>query len=217
MSNYVLKYSRDERVKYISHLDFVRMFHRAVRRSGLEMTFSCGFNPHPVMTVACPLPVGMTADGELLSIGIEGGISPEEVKDRLNRVLPPGFSIKAAECIGERRPDFASIDRARYIIELEAEGEFDAEAFLAKKELTVPKKTKSGVKDTDIRPMIKELSVIQKEPGYLKLEAELAAGNNANLKAETLVAAMEKYSEGFTVSFFTAHRSCLLSKGSGKR
>ena len=62
MSNYVLKYSRGEEVKYISHLDFVRMFHRAVRRAGLPMSYSHGFNPHPVMTVAMPLSVGVTSD-----------------------------------------------------------------------------------------------------------------------------------------------------------
>ena len=215
MSNYVLKYSRDERVKYISHLDFVRMFHRAVRRSGLEMSFSKGFNPHPVMTVACPLPVGMTADGELLSIGLEGGVSAEEVKDRLNSVLPPGFSISEAECIGDRRPDFSMIDRARYIIRLETTGEFDVGSFMSHSDLIVPKKTKSGIKDTDIRPMIKSLSVIKSESGYLELEAELAAGNMANLKAETLVEAMEKYTEGFSASFFTAHRCCLIARDGG--
>ena len=47
MSNYILKYSRDERVKYISHLDFVRLFHRTVRRTGMNFMFSNGFNPSP--------------------------------------------------------------------------------------------------------------------------------------------------------------------------
>ena len=66
MSNYVLKYKRDERVKYISHLDFVRLFHRTVRRAGVSFLYSQGFNPHPIMTVAMPLSVGVTSDCEYL-------------------------------------------------------------------------------------------------------------------------------------------------------
>ena len=94
MSNYVLKYSRGDEVKYISHLDFVRMFHRSVRRSGLPMSFSQGFNPHPIMTVAMPLSVGVTSDSEFMKIGFEGEFSEEEIKKALNSALPNGFSVK---------------------------------------------------------------------------------------------------------------------------
>ena len=64
MAKYILKYGRDDRVKFISHLDFVRCFHRAVRRSSLNFEFSQGFNPHPVMTIAQPLPVAVTSKCE---------------------------------------------------------------------------------------------------------------------------------------------------------
>ena len=75
MSKYVIKYSRGDEVKYISHLDFVRFIHRVIRRANLPMEFSQGFNPHPVMTVAMPLSVGVTASGELMKIGFDGEFS----------------------------------------------------------------------------------------------------------------------------------------------
>lgn len=75
MSNYILKYSRDERVKYISHLDFVRLFHRTVRRTGMNFMFSNGFNPHPIMMVAQPLSVGVTSDCEYMKVGFDGDYS----------------------------------------------------------------------------------------------------------------------------------------------
>ena len=106
MSNYVLKYRRGEEVKYISHLDFVRMFHRAVRRSGLPMAFSQGFNPHPIMTVAMPLSVGVTADGEFMKIGFEGEFSEAEIKSALNTALPPGFEILRAKKVAGKERHF---------------------------------------------------------------------------------------------------------------
>ena len=95
MSKYILEYTRDSRVKYISHLDFIRMFHRAVRRSGVDFLYSEGFNPHPVMTVAMPLSVGVTSGGEYMKVGFEDTYSEDEIKKRINDALPPGFEIKS--------------------------------------------------------------------------------------------------------------------------
>ena len=86
MSNYILKYTRGDRVKYISHLDFVRMFHRAVRRANLPFVFSQGFNPHPIMTIASPLSVGVTADGEYMKVGFDTDLSESEIRELLKGV-----------------------------------------------------------------------------------------------------------------------------------
>ena len=86
MSNYILKYSRDERVKYISHLDFVRLFHRTVRRTGMNFMFSNGFNPHPIMMVAQPLSVGVTSDCEYMKVGFDGDYSEQDLTERCIRL-----------------------------------------------------------------------------------------------------------------------------------
>ena len=112
LSNYVLKYARDERVKYISHLDFIRMFNRTVRRAGLEMSFSHGYNPHPIMTVAMPLSVGVTSDGEYMKIGFDGEYTEEEIKNRLNEAFPKGFSIIGICRTEGKQHDFSKLDRA---------------------------------------------------------------------------------------------------------
>ncbi len=211
MSNYVLKYSRDSRVKYISHLDFIRMFHRAVRRAGLLMEFSQGFNPHPIMTVAMPLSVGVTSDSELIKMGFAEDYSTDDVKKRLNDALPLGFEIKAVVKTEGKQHDFAKLDRAVYEVELEANGDFDAEKFLANKELVVMKKTKSGEKEADIREYIYDFSVTEKDDGKMKITMTLAAGNLYNLKPDTVIDAMGKYTEGFSVEFFCVHRRKILA------
>ena len=122
MSNYILKYSRDERVKYISHLDFVRLFHRTVRRTGMNFMFSNGFNPHPIMMVAQPLSVGVTSDCEYMKVGFDGDYSEQELVDTINNAFPPGYKILAAKKVEGKEIDLTKLDRAVYTVELEYEG-----------------------------------------------------------------------------------------------
>lgn len=209
MSKYVIKYSRGDEVKYISHLDFVRFIHRVIRRANLPMEFSQGFNPHPIMTVAMPLSVGVTADGELMKIGFDGDFSEDFIKETLNNNMPTGFKI--VDVKKDKNYDFSKLDRAEYIVKLNTECNFDIDEFLKNPELKVMKKSKSGIKEADVRPYIHKIEEIEKEKGYLCLKMCLAAGNIYNLKPETVIDAMKKYTEGFLVDFFTVHREKLLA------
>ena len=129
MSNYILKYSRDERVKYISHLDFVRLFHRTVRRTGMNFMFSNGFNPHPIMMVAQPLSVGVTSDCEYMKVGFDGDYSEQELVDTINNAFPPGYKILAAKKVEGKEIDLTKLDRAVYTVELEYEGSGSTESW----------------------------------------------------------------------------------------
>ncbi len=212
MSNYVLKYSRDSRVKYISHLDFIRTFHRTVRRAGLLMSFSQGFNPHPVMTIAMPLSVGVTSDSEYIKIGFQEDYTESEIMEKLNLALPVGFEILAVRKTEGKELDFAKLDRAIYNVELEWNGNsFDAEKFLDNKELKVMKKSKSGVKEADIRQYIHSFQVTSQRDNKMEITMCLSAGNNYNLKPDTVIDAMEKYTDGFKVEFFATHRAKILA------
>ena len=211
MSNYILKYKRGEEVKYISHLDFVRFIQRVMRRAGLPMEFSSGFNPHPIMAVALPLSVGVTADGELMKIGISGEYTEEELKNIINDAFPKGFSITSVKKVSGKEIDFSKIDRARYITRCEVGDKTlpDINKFMANDKILVMKKSKSGIKEADIRPHIHELSaeVIDDE---IVLKMCVDAGNNYNLKPDVVIDAMRKYI-GFEPTFFNVHRVALLS------
>ena len=213
LSNYVLKYARDNSVKYISHLDFIRTFHRTVRRAGLSMTFSQGFNPHPVMTVAMPLSVGVTSSCEYMKIGLEGGYSEEDIKNKINAAFPQGFEVLKVVKTEGKTHDFSKLDRALYKVEIECNDAslFDADGFLSNKELLVMKKTKSGEKEADIRPYIYDFRVDEKTENTIALTMCVAAGNTYNLKADTVIDAMEKYTDGFLVDFFCVHREKILA------
>lgn len=213
VNDYVLKYSRGDSVKYISHLDFVRTFTRAVRRSGLQMAYSEGFNPHPILTVAQPLSVGVTSGGEYLRIRFVDNMEAEYVKDALNKVLPIGFKITAAAKVSGKEMDFAKLDRAKYTVEAEMKKDTDlmVDDFLARQSVLIMKKSKSGEKEADIREHIHQLAVEGRDGKTVTLSMCLSAGNNYNLKPDTVIAAMEKYIDGFETEFFAVHRQCLLA------
>lgn len=210
--NYILMYARDERVKYISHLDFMRLFHRTIRRTGMNFLFSQGFNPHPLMTVAQPLSVGVTSDCEFMKVGFAGDYSEDEIVGTINSAFPPGYKILAAKKVEGKEIDLTKLDRAVYTVELEYEGKADIDAFLKNKELIVPKKTKSGVKDSDIRPYIYSAEKISDDDGILVLRLCTAVGSAYNLKPQSVIDAMEKYLPDFKAGFVKVHRN-LMTQG----
>lgn len=213
MSNYILKYARDERVKYISHLDFVRLFHRTIRRTGMNFVFSQGFNPHPVMMVAQPLSVGVTSECEYMKVGFDGDYSEEYVINTINSSFPPGYKILDAKKLGGKEIDLTKLDRAVYTVELEYEGDADIASILAKSELNVMKKSKSGVKESNIRPYIYELEKLSAENGILKLKMCIAIGSAYNLKPQSVIDAMEKYCANFKAGFMNIHRNSMTQGG----
>ncbi len=200
----------DDRVKYISHLDFMRCFHRAVRRSPLQFEFSHGFNPHPIMTVAQPLSVGVTSECEYMKVGFDGDYADNYVVDMLNGAMPPGFYVYAAKRVEGKELDITKLDRAVYITEMEYTGDFDADEFMKNTELKVMKKSKSGVKESDIRPYIYYIKELSHTDGVLTLEMCISVGSTYNLKPESVADAMEKYCGDFHRGFMNVHRKKMM-------
>ncbi|MGN0443835.1 MAG: TIGR03936 family radical SAM-associated protein [Acutalibacteraceae bacterium] len=81
-------------VRYISHLDLMRCFTRAIRRAKIPLWFTEGFNPRPYMQFALPLSLGMQSVCESVDIRVEGEITNGEIENKLREVMPEGISIK---------------------------------------------------------------------------------------------------------------------------
>ena len=196
-NNYYLRYEKTEKTKYVSHLDFVRMFGRALRRAHLPMAYSEGFNPHPLLGFALPLSVGYTSECEILEIALTEEIAPEKIMERLNNVLPDGVKILSAH---EGKSNMKKLDIALYQVFPEKTPPGIAD-FLSMEQILIEKKTKSGIKETDIRPDIKDIKVT-----LGKIEMMLSAGSRANLKPEVVIAAMNKYIAGYNSGDCKYHR-----------
>ena len=84
-------------MKYISHLDLMRLFMRAMRRANLPLKMSEGFSPHPKLSLKRALKLGLESEHEEASIALRLPVSPGEFKNELQLQLPEGIEIKDAQ------------------------------------------------------------------------------------------------------------------------
>jgi radical SAM-linked protein len=163
-----IKFVRGEEVKYISHLDLMKTFERAIRRSGIPIAYSQGFNPHPHMVFGLPLSVGVTSEAEYGDFELSAPMSPEQLKKDLNDSLPKGLRVLNARDKHVKDNIMASIGVARYMLLLTTEHKNDIktlnskiEEFMNKSQIIVKKESKKGPRDVDIRPMIHSIQVVE--------------------------------------------------------
>jgi radical SAM-linked protein len=107
-----ITFSRGEEIKYISHLDMMRMWERVFRRAGLPLAYTKGFNPHPRLSLAAPLPVGTLALAEMLDVYLESVLLPDQLWKDVERQLPPGAGISRVEEVEATGPSLSSMVRA---------------------------------------------------------------------------------------------------------
>ena len=102
------KFSRGEEVKFISHLDIMRLWERAIRRANLPLMYSEGFTPHPRLSLAAPLSLGVTSETELIDIYFSGQAPPQYVLVQISGQLPSGISILDVWQVGLNIPSLQS-------------------------------------------------------------------------------------------------------------
>lgn len=187
--------SKKGRIKFVSHLDMFRLMQRAVRRAEIPLWYTEGFNPHPYISFLLAMSLGVESEGEPVDIRIIGDISPEEVKDRLNRCMPEGLRVERAVKPFNKSSEisFASYD-VFYSKEDVSEKElFDA---LTSGKLTCEKSGKSGgkkvMKTVDVSSHIKKF-VLDSDKEDIKLEVILPAGSTFNLNPLQLSQAVSLY------------------------
>ena len=201
-----LRFSKGGKLRFIGHLDFLKVFQQALGRSKLPVAYSQGFNPHMQLSFALPLPLGMTSIYDYADLTLDTSVPEDEIISRLNAHAPQGLTVTGAkEFSGPGAAALAMaadyilpvklitdsvylvrqpVDNALPVGEplgsslpIEAPpGQAPEEiitSILSRESIVIPKKTKSGIKDTDIRPDI--LGILIKDNNILM---RLAAGSS---------------------------------------
>jgi len=182
------------RVKYISHLDCMRAFTRALGRSGLPLWHTEGFNPHLYITFALPLPLGCEAERESFDVRLKHDMDSADVLSSINKCLPPGFqALSVATPVNKP----VAIEWAEYEIHLRYESRAEKamqemQAFAELPAIEVTKRTKKGESLIDIKPHMKLLDA-SSDDGTLYIKLRLAAGTALNIGAVLYLDAFCKY------------------------
>ncbi|UCB43579.1 MAG: DUF2344 domain-containing protein [Dehalococcoidales bacterium] len=117
-----IRFSRSEELKFISHLDIIRLWERALRRARISLAYSEGFSPHPRISLAAPLSVGITSDVELMDIVLTGQVSPHWFTSAVNQRLPSGMRVLEVYPIAPGIPSLQSQVRfAEYEVDIETD------------------------------------------------------------------------------------------------
>ena len=192
---YLIKFSKGEGIKFISHLDLMRTIQRIIRRSGVPIEYSKGFNPHMALSLAQPLSVGVYSDGEYMDIVLTEEMKVADLLARLNEAAPPTIRffeatpIEIVENVKRVPQAMALLDAGRYIIKLKLVNEENVEekmaSLLNENAWETLKKSKKGEKMADIKPLVKELKYWVKD-GELVINALIATGSRENLSADLL-------------------------------
>ena len=178
---------------YISHLDLQRVVQRALKRSGVPVWYTQGFNPHIYLTFALPLPLGQQSITECFDFKTEQDRpDTEAIYWQLNRALPRGIKVFA---VTRAEMGSGKIAWARYLIRFEGDGKeivSKAEAFFSRPQLLVDKRTKrGGVKQMDLAPYLSKRCWLPFDEGAC-LDLTLPAGSTLNINPDLILNALEQ-------------------------
>lgn len=156
-----VRYAKRGRARFTSHRDFGRAFERALRRAGVPMAYSSGFNPHPRVSFANASPTGAATEAEYLEIGLAERCDPDRVREALDAALPPGLDVlDVVEASGGALADrlTASAWQVDFAVADPLLLGRAVQAFIAEDHVEVERMTKNGMRAFDARAAVVELA-----------------------------------------------------------
>jgi len=196
--HYHLSYTKLGDARFVGHLDMVHIFHRAARRSGLPVAYSKGYHPLPRFSFAQPLPLGTESLAEHLVCTLTRHMKPADLMDSINRELPEGIRITAAEIVSGKKKRLGPADKCRYLIFVPdlscSQAEAAIQALTAAKDWPVTRSRKTGETTVDLKAGLD--SIILKDPDrsgdgtgsgcWIKSTVSAAGGQNGTTVELTL-------------------------------
>ena len=210
-----IRFSRGEETKFISHLDIMRLWQRALHRAGIPLAYTEGFSPHPRISLAAPLQVGVTSQAELMDIFCTKWVSPHFFSTAVSQQLPPGIEILQVYPAALTMPSLQSqVSHAEYKVEVETEQdqqgiESALASLLSVEHLPWHHQRDTGTRNYDLRALIDDLWLIDWHREYCTVGMRLRCDNSGSGRPEQVVAAL-----GFTNHPQSIHRTKLILKTS---
>tara|TARA_Y100001933_G_C18984877_1_gene558103 strand:- start:971 stop:1678 length:708 start_codon:yes stop_codon:yes gene_type:complete len=228
MSTLRIQYVKKDSMKFLSHLEMVRFMERAFRRMELPLKFSQGFNPHPKISFAAPLAVGVSSEAEIVEVELTEAIDLNAFIKNHSDNVPAGLSFVRAKEVSGSGKLMALVCASEYLVEVrykdsapgsEHRNEMESlTQLLDKEEIMIQKKTKKGkIKDVNIRPFVIDAKYVLSEGDRSIYRLTVATGSNGNLKPEVFVdSLMKEMGLEASVEALRVHRLELFTQKEGK-
>ena len=198
-----IRFAKTGIMRYVGHLDLMRFFQKAVKRAGLPIRYSEGFNPHQIMSFASPLGVGLTSEGEYMDIDLKEKVDARSAISSLNDNMVEGLEITGFKYLpDDAEKCMSAVTAASYVVTYKDDKDdacyIDNICDLKSKfydeaaSINVIKKTKKGERELDLKPLIYkfDISIQDKVPVY---ELFLSSGSTDNIKPELVIKAFHEF------------------------
>jgi len=167
--SYRVRFTKTGRMRFLSHHDLMRLFERALRRTGLPLRMTEGYNPHPVIAFPTALGLGIESLDEILEFELTSWTSPKGIEKVLGEQLPEGVAVASAEAFDRKQRSFVNFVEYQASCPGQLEGVLDRiRAFLALKECPVERVSDKGSKTVEIRQYVMALDV-ENDQLYLRI------------------------------------------------
>jgi len=191
-----IKYTKEKYMKFLGHLELLKLFERIFRLHQYPLKFSEGFNPRPKMTFASPLSVGYASKGEVMEVVLDEMMPLENV---MNTKFPDGIEVLDAIYVDTKKSLMASIHHSEYLIKVElnqnvSEIAMQFEHFINQENIWYKKKSKKGtIRDIDAKPQLISSKMIYSEENEFVIRCQLQTSSQGNLNPETLIQCFLEY------------------------
>jgi radical SAM-linked protein len=191
-----VRFRRGNELKFISHLDVMRLWIRALRRARISIVYSEGFSPHPRISLAVPLSVGMTGESEFMDVTVDKVTSPHWFMDVINRQLPTGIEVLEVYPIALSVPSLQSQVRfAHFRVEVatgktEEEIKADVRRLLSLEHIPWYHERDTGRRNYDLRVLIDDIRVEGCKNGICTIEMKLRCDESGSGRPEQVVFAL---------------------------
>ncbi len=201
---YRITFAKDSSLRWLGHMDLVRVFERGVRRARVPIAYSEGFNPRPRLSFYSQLSVGMTGEAEPMTMELTKKVDTNQLMCALNSAMPAGLRITSVYEVDNRRSP--ELRGGEYLIGIDGacNGSLTAavEELLLKDSIVVERKKERESKDIEIRPGIEKVEVLH--DANHGLCSGLIRAQLASVRPSELVEAMKPTIP--SVEFRFAHR-----------
>lgn len=200
MALYLIKYTKDDEIKFVGHLDLLKSIQRTITRAGIDIEYSKGYNPHMQMSIAQPLPVGSKSIGEYMTCGFKSNLKDEELLKALNEVTPKGIRYLSVKKVPDNmKTPMALLNSVESKISIPGNEELFNEIstiFHGNSPMEIKVKSKKGVESVkDLRPLILDYS-LEYLNGKIKVTLVTKAGSEDHLSLNHVLEYLDQNTGG---------------------
>lgn len=193
-----VKFNKKNYLKYISHLDLMRLFERTFSRAKVPVEYSQGFNPKPKISIASPLSLGIESEEEWMDIELVEKIDEPEFLKIVNKILPEDIQILETEYIEDKTPIAALINWSKYEISFSSLELYEEEdiknilnEWLKNEEIFIERHRKKGrqkiLVTENIAHLMEEVEIKEVDGRRIVLKALLKIGEGGTLRPKDFI------------------------------